>query len=62
MAEIIEAMGSGVMESQASQSCRRLTAALGMIPGQAAEDTLRLLAKDTDSGVAATAIFALQRR
>lgn len=62
VAEIIEAMGSGVMESQASQSCRRLTAALGMIPGQAAEDTLRLLAKDTDSGVAATAIFALQRR
>lgn len=61
-AEIIEAMGSGVMESQASQSCRRLTAALGMIPGQAAEDTLRLLAKDTDPGVAATAIFALQRR
>jgi hypothetical protein len=60
--EIIKTMGNAGMGSQASQSRRRLTAALGMIPGQAAADALRLLAEDTDSGVAATAIFALQRR
>ena len=55
-------MGNVGLGSQASHRRRRLTAALGMIPGKAAEDALRLLAEDTDSGVAATAIFALRRR